>query len=122
MDLGRAPLEGRVLVVALDEGVDRLAQVLDRGEVGAIEVLRATIENQISTWLSQLAWVGSEVEVDVFVPCQPQIPLRLVGLEVAADSGATADGLRLGQPKATRRSPTGVWGNRWNSRPVDSSC
>ena len=73
--------------------------MLDRGEVGAIEVLRATIENQISTWLSQLAWVGGEVEVDVLVPCQPQIPLRLVGLEVAADSGATADGLRLGSTK-----------------------
>src|SRR4029450_9045999 len=38
MDLGLAPVEGRgVLVVALDEGVDRLAQLVDRGEVGPIE-------------------------------------------------------------------------------------
>ena len=40
---------------------------------------------------------------------------------VAADSGATADGLRLGSTKGDAPVSDRGAGNRWNSRPVDSS-
>ena len=87
MDLGLAPLEGcGVLVVALDEGVDRCAQLgPTEVKLAPSRVLRARIENQISTWLSQEAWVGVKWKWTLSVPGQPQIPLGLVGLEVVED-------------------------------------
>src|SRR6476620_12278843 len=86
MDLGLAPLEGyRVLVIARDERVDRLAQLMDRREAGAIEGAAGEY-GEPDLDLVEPGGVGrGEVEVDVLVPCQPQIPLRLVGLEVVED-------------------------------------
>ena len=47
--------------------------------------LLARIENQISTWLSQEAWVGRVVEMHVGVAGEPQVELRLVGGEIVED-------------------------------------
>ena len=47
-----------LVVVGVDEGVDRGVQLGDRAKLVPLRVLRARIENQISIWLSQLAWVG----------------------------------------------------------------
>ena len=83
MDLGLAPLEGYgVLVVARDEGVDRRAQLGYRGEAGTLK--RAAAEDREPDLdLVEPGSVGrGEVEVNVVVPGQPQIPLGLVGLEV----------------------------------------
>ena len=47
--------------------------------------LLARMENQISIWLSQDAWGRGVVEVDIRVPLQPQISLRLVSGKVVQD-------------------------------------
>src|ERR671919_596789 len=79
MDLDLAPRKGhRVLVVALDEGVDRLAQLGDRGEAGAIEGA-AGEDREPDLDLVEPGGVGRcEVKADVLVSCQPQIALGLV--------------------------------------------
>jgi len=42
------------------------------------------MENQISTWLSQEALVGGEVEADVWVSLEPVLVL-LMGVEIVED-------------------------------------
>jgi hypothetical protein len=45
-------------VVALDEGIDLVPDLLGRGEAGALEGGAAEDRDQISTWFIQEAWVG----------------------------------------------------------------
>jgi hypothetical protein len=50
MHLGLAPLEGcALLVVGFDEGVDGIAQLAPEVKLAPRRMLRARIENQIST-------------------------------------------------------------------------
>jgi hypothetical protein len=59
MDLGFCPDERfGIFVIAFDEGIDVLSELLDGGEGGAAQGITSRIENQISTWLSQEARVG----------------------------------------------------------------
>lgn len=45
-------------IVAFDEGIDAISELLGRGEAGAVEGGAAEDQNQISTWFIQEAWVG----------------------------------------------------------------
>ena len=59
MNFRLGPDEGLGLgVVGVDEVVDVLPELFDRGEGRVVEGLPCRIENQISTWLSQEARVG----------------------------------------------------------------
>ena len=45
-------------IVAFDEGIDAISDLLGRGEAGALEGGAVRIEILISTWFIQEAWVG----------------------------------------------------------------
>src|SRR3954454_2796742 len=69
-------------VVALDEGIDLVSDLLGRGEAGALEG-GAAEDGEPDLDLVHPGGVGRcEVEADVGVPGQPPVPLRLVGVEV----------------------------------------
>jgi hypothetical protein len=54
MDHGLAPDEGDGAgVVAVDEGIDMVPELLNIGEAGAGQRAALRTENQTSTWLSQ---------------------------------------------------------------------
>jgi hypothetical protein len=59
MDLGLGPKEGRCgLIVTFDEGVDVGDESLTLAKDAPVTDFEVRIENQISIWLSQEAWVG----------------------------------------------------------------
>ena len=94
VDLGLLPLERRGgWVVRFDEGIDGLAQLLDRGEAGAVE--RAAGEDREPDLdLVEPAGVGrGEVEVDTGMAGQPSIPFGLVGAEIVEDDVDLAIGV-----------------------------
>ena len=86
VDLGLGPSEGRgVLVVAIGEGINVLAQLLDGGEGGAVQ--RLSFENRKPDFdLVQPRGIRrGEVEMDILVTPQPTIDLRLMGAEIVED-------------------------------------
>src|SRR3954464_12892946 len=69
-------------IVAFDEGIDAISDLLGRGEAGAVEG-GAAEDGEPDLDLVHPGGVGRrEVEADVGVPGQPPVPLRLVGVEV----------------------------------------
>ena len=77
------PLERlSTLVVDFDEGIDLCPDLLGRGEAGALEGVAAEDGEPDLDLVhpGRMSW--GEVEVHVGVPCQPQVALGLVGVEV----------------------------------------
>src|SRR5918994_3142495 len=86
MDFGLAPPEGySVLVVAIDEGVDRRAQLGDRGEAGALKRAAGEDREPDLDLVEPRRMGRRKVEVDVLVPGEPGVALGLVGREVVED-------------------------------------
>src|SRR5829696_77335 len=69
-------------VVAFDEGIDLVPDLLGRGEAGALQGGTAE-DGEPDLDLVHPGGVGrGEVEADVLMARQPSVPLRLVGLEI----------------------------------------
>src|SRR6476660_3672437 len=97
MDFGFSPDEGRsVFIVAVDKGIDVLAQLFDRGEGGAAQRLSLQDGEPNLDLVEPGSPRWSEVKVDVLVTRQPTINLRLMGAEIVEDDMDDRVGVRIG--------------------------
>src|SRR5437868_14690168 len=86
MDLGFCPDERfGIFVIAFDEGIDVLSELLDGGEGGAAQGL--TLENREPDLnLVEPGSAGrSKVEVHIGLMFEPAITFRLEGIEIVKD-------------------------------------
>ena len=83
MDLGLGPDEGLGIgVVGLDEGVDVLSELFDRGEGCAAERLALQDREPDFDLVEPGCTRRREVEMDVRMPLEPAVVAGLVGVEV----------------------------------------
>src|SRR5215470_3726686 len=83
MDVGLGPSEGGgVVVIGLDEGIDVLLELLDRGEGGAAQGL-AFQDREPDLDLVEPGGAGRrEVEVHLGMTLEPAVALGLMGAEI----------------------------------------
>jgi hypothetical protein len=96
MDLGFCPDERLgMLVVGVDEGIDVLPELLDRGEGGAVQGLLLQDGEPDLDLVEPRGSGRREVETNVGMTLEPAVVLGLVGVEGTSKNAPVNDGLAM---------------------------